>query len=371
MKNLFLILILLCSSAYSYVGTITEQVNAVPNIQRQKSTILGNKGTGVEMMDTINTARGKAGITFEDNTKVEVNENSKLVIDDFVYDPKSTQGGKLAVKVALGTVRYASGQIAKNNPQAVAVNTPAATIGVRGTDFTATVDELGESTVILLPSCPQGYVDIERDCKTGVITVTNEAGSVILNKPFEGTKIANRNSAPMKPVILNLTADTINNLLILSPPKELRKDKESEKSTVIIHAGDMLEQNFLKQDFLKNELVNQNIWGANPLEEKLLDQSFLMNVFQWISLQLQAEQTALLSNQLSLDPIIPDYVPGIGVVAVKETSTVKFTRDDGADAESVIVSKFENSTVYMTQNNNTIKNRVNTGNGTIIRLIQK
>ena len=211
------------------IGTITEQVAAPPSIQRSKTTLTGAKGTAVEMMDTVNTARGKVGITFADDTKVEVNENSKLVIDDFVYDPKAKSGGKLAVKVALGTVRYASGAIAKNNPQAVAINTPTATVGVRGTDFTATVDELGESTIILLPSCRQGWQDIERDCKTGAIEVSNEAGSVLLNKPFQGTKVMSRNMPPMKPVTLNLTADAINNLLILSPPKELRSEEHTSE----------------------------------------------------------------------------------------------------------------------------------------------
>jgi hypothetical protein len=114
--------------------------------------------------------QGKVGITFEDDTRVQVNENSRLVIDDFVYDPK-TKAGKLGAKIALGTVRYASGQIAKNSPQNVALNTPTATISVRGTDFTASVDELGQSTVILLPSCPtdrktRTVKDIEVNCKT-------------------------------------------------------------------------------------------------------------------------------------------------------------------------------------------------------------
>ena len=139
-----------CSAA---IGSITEQVNAPPDIQRKNSTLTGSKGIGVEMNDSLKTSRGKAQITFEDDTKVQLNENSKLVIDDFVYDPKS-KAGKLGVKVALGTVRYASGAIAKNSPQNVAVNTPSATVSVRGTDFTATVDELGSSTIVLLPSCP-------------------------------------------------------------------------------------------------------------------------------------------------------------------------------------------------------------------------
>jgi hypothetical protein len=105
------------------------------------------------MQDSLRTTQGKIGITFEDQTRVQINENSKLVIDDFVYDPKKGSG-KVALNMALGTVRYASGQIAKHNPQAVNINTPSATVSVRGTDFTATVDELGRSTFILLPSCP-------------------------------------------------------------------------------------------------------------------------------------------------------------------------------------------------------------------------
>jgi hypothetical protein len=51
------------------------------------------KGTGVEMNDAVRTAQGKVGITFADDTRVQVNENSRLVIDDFVYDPTSNKGG--------------------------------------------------------------------------------------------------------------------------------------------------------------------------------------------------------------------------------------------------------------------------------------
>ena len=135
------------------IGSITEQVNAPPNIQRSNQNLQGAKGSGVEMNDAIRTANGKVAITFDDSTKVQVTENSKLVIDDFVYDSKKGSG-KLSLNMAMGTVRYASGQIAKNNPQQVAINTPTATVAVRGTDFTGTVDELGGSMFILLPSCP-------------------------------------------------------------------------------------------------------------------------------------------------------------------------------------------------------------------------
>ena len=102
--------------------------------------------------DIVKTGNGKTGIEFLDETRVDVTQHSKLIIDEFVYDP-NTQTGALSLKASLGTVRYASGQIAKNSKQNVKISTPTATIAVRGTDFAMTIDELGSSTIILLPSC--------------------------------------------------------------------------------------------------------------------------------------------------------------------------------------------------------------------------
>ena len=103
--------------------------------------------------DTVKTGQGKTAIEFVDDTRVDITEHSKLIIDEFVYDP-NTKTGALSLKASLGTVRYASGQIAKNSKQNVKIKTPTATIGVRGTDFSMTIDEIGSSTIILLPSCP-------------------------------------------------------------------------------------------------------------------------------------------------------------------------------------------------------------------------
>lgn len=222
------------------------------------------------MMDSIKTQRGKVGITFEDDTRVQVNENSKLVIDDFVYDPKS-KAGKLGAKIALGTVRYASGQIAKNSPQNVNLNTPSATVAVRGTDFTATVDELGESTIILLPSCPNDrpartVKDIEASCKTGVIEVSNDVGTVILNQPFQVTKVQSRTQPPTPPKTLELSEMAISNLLIVSPPKEVKQAIQEQQKMF-----NPLDIDFLKEKGLENWLDMQ----ANQIYEDKLKKNFL------------------------------------------------------------------------------------------------
>ena len=135
------------------VGNVTEQIGQEAKISRSKDTITVGTGTGIEMNDVITTSKARLGLTFVDNTKVAITAQSRLIIDDFVYDPKSGTG-KLAMNIASGTVRYASGAIAHNNNENVRLRTPTATISVRGTDFTMTVDEIGRSLVILLPSCP-------------------------------------------------------------------------------------------------------------------------------------------------------------------------------------------------------------------------
>jgi len=321
----------------------------------------------VEMNDAIKTQQGKVGITFEDDTRVQVNENSKLVIDDFVYDPKS-KAGKLGAKIALGTVRYASGQIAKNSPQNVALNTPTATISVRGTDFTASVDELGQSTIILLPSCPDDRNksrtkdDIEKNCKVGEITVESDAGIVILNQAFQATQVNSRSLAPSRPVILNLSEDAIGNMLLLSPPKELKEAGKSEKG----NNKSYLDVDFLKEKGLENALEMQIAsMYVDRLAQNFLDNQFLASIFDMIGNGLNA-------NMLDeIDSVLPDYKKSSGIVAIKDDMTVSLCRDNGSDIQCVTTPLTQNSTIYQTQGSLEFKNRVNQGNNTIITIVQK
>ena len=372
--RLIILLLLISFNAYAAVGTITTQTALPATLTRSSTTLSGVKGVGVEMNDKVQTTKGKIGITFTDETKVEVNESSKLVIDDFVFDPKKPSAGKLAMKFTQGTVRYASGAIAHANPAKVGLNTPSATIAVRGTDFTATVDEMGESTIILLPSCPATGKDIERDCKTGAIDVMNDAGMVSLNVAFQGTKVASRTTMPMKPTVLNLTADTINNLLIVSPPKELRKDDTVDKSKIGKVSGNMLDVDFLKQNFLQNEFDKETTpFGDNPLAKPLLEQYFLENIFDILAEQLQAEQAAMLANLIapSNNNILPDYKKSSGVTAEIGTSEVTLCRNDGSNNQCIATPKDQNSLIVETQGSVTIKNRVNQGAGTTVTVIQR
>lgn len=230
------ILALTVNFAWAGIGTVSDTKGSACSIERNKQKLGGEKGAGVEMNDTYVTAKCEANIQFQDDTKVKVTENSRLLIDDFVYDPKKSDAGKLALKVGMGTVRYASGQIAKNNPQSVDIKTPSANIAVRGTDFTMTVDEAGQSLVLLLPSCKdekdvKQYELQENTCAVGKIEVTTVAGSVVLDKAFQGTYIFSATLPPTPPKVVNIVESKINNNLILNKPVEIQQTLKDQLKT--------------------------------------------------------------------------------------------------------------------------------------------
>jgi hypothetical protein len=358
---------LLYSVGYAAIGTITEQVNAPPSIVRKSATLAAIKGSGVEADDNVRTTAGKVGITFTDNTRVQINENSKLVIDSFVFDPNNKKGGKLAMKVAMGTVRYASGAVAHNNPDSVKLTTPTATIAVRGTDFTMTVDELGRSTVILLPSCPKGWTDMERDCKTGKIEVITDEGKVIMDKAFQATRVDSRESKPFKPTILNLSEDMINNLLILSPPKELRESEEDKQRRRSEMKG-ALDVDFLKETGLASAFEKEDKeMYQDKLSRNFLDQDLLANVLDIINAQLAAQLDLLGKTKSGL---LPDYVPTSGVVAEVDDLQVTLCREGSGDTQCITTPKNQNTTVTQTQGPIEVKNRINSGGSTIINATQ-
>ena len=242
-KVLVAICLLAASNSWAGIGTVVDSKGTACSIERGKTKLNGAKGAEVESMDTYVTGACVTNITFKDDTKVKVTENSRLLIDDFVFDPKKSDAGKLALKVGMGSVRYASGQIAKNNPQHVDIKTPTATIAVRGTDFNMTVDETGQSLVILLPSCKDDtevkkYELEENKCKVGKIEVTTLAGSVTLDEAFAGTYVFSANISPTPPRIINIVESHIGNNLLLAQPKEVKqaireangKDQEEKKN---------------------------------------------------------------------------------------------------------------------------------------------
>jgi hypothetical protein len=215
---LFIIGLLMAVTAWADIGSVTE-ASGTAIIKRGKDTIQIAKGTEIKINDKVETKNGKVKIVFKDDTNVTVTESSSLVIDDFVYDPKSG-AGKLGLKAAAGTVRYVSGSIAKD-PKNVKINTPTAAIAVRGTDFVMAVSETGGSMIMLMPTCEtEQNVNLKGlTCGSGAIDVETPAGIVQLTRPYQATLVETLNGMPTPAIIVALNGMAIGNNLMVSPPR--------------------------------------------------------------------------------------------------------------------------------------------------------
>lgn len=307
------------------------------------------------MLDTVVTAKSKVMLTFEDHTTVKITEQSKLIIDDFVYD-NNKGAGKLALRVALGTARYASGQIAKSNPQSVNIKTPTASIAVRGTDFSMTVDELGRSLVVLLPSCD------EKACVTGAILVSTDAGSVFMNEAYQATLVTSINESPSKPVIVPIDQANINNLLIISPPKQIEEQKYQQENK------SALDINFLDKDLLKyDELDIDELKKFSMLDMNYLDFNLLPNILDESNAALAASQESMLEQKTML----PGYSEGSGLkYGIDENGKLILTKIANHTAQ-VIIDKESDIVLNISQDGSPLVQKVNGGGTTTITINQK
>lgn len=110
-------------------------------IERNGKSQAAPVGAVVEAQDTVKTgADGSVGITFNDNSLLSAGPNSELVIERFVFD-STTHQGQFDTRLKKGTLAVVSGKIVKQTPEAMRIKTPAAIMGVRGTEFVVKVDD--------------------------------------------------------------------------------------------------------------------------------------------------------------------------------------------------------------------------------------
>jgi len=218
----------------------------------------------IQQMDDVRTTVGRIAITFLDDSIVKLTEHSKLVITEYIYDPDPSKG-KMAMKFANGTTRFISSKLGKIDKKNIRLSTPTADIAIRGTDFTCTVDELGRSLIILLPDA--------NGLSSGEILVTTAAGAVTLNKPYEATTVDLWENSPSSPVILDLTLDIIDNMLIVAPPDE--KNLSTEQSTAsVADSGAILDIDYLEFNELQQDYLAEDALEFTELDINFLDVNF-------------------------------------------------------------------------------------------------
>ena len=325
-KWILLVILFYAGPLWASIGNV-DKLEGKGVIDRNKTDITLEQELPIEQYDTVKTGNGKVGILFIDDTRVDVTQHSKLIIDEFVYDP-NTKKGKLNLSAKLGTIKYASGQIAKTSRQDIVITTPTATIGVRGTDFSMTIDELGSSTIILLPSC-----DVNGNCLVGEISVESAAGQVILNQAFQATQVFVPENPPTPPVTLDLEIDMINNMLIIAKPKNLEDEDYVKKIKAVADALDIdfLEIDDLDQDYLEEE---EDLY-VTGLDIDFLQQNFLADILKQINAELALQMRNEFDKQeerKSIEGITLGKDPETGVIILDESPQWVWIREDASGA---------------------------------------
>ena len=207
-------------------------------------------------------------VRFADESKLRMTEHTRILIDDVVFDEDPSKS-ELAMTFARGTARFITGSIGTIEKENIRLRTPTAAIGIRGTDFTITVDEFGRTLVVLLPEI--------NGISSGEIIVSTFAGVVVLNKPFESTTTSVNELPPSNPAILDLTLEMLNNILIINPPKERQSKEEFYDSIVANKNINPLDVDFLDEELLETDeeferdYLEYTELDVNPLSVELLE----------------------------------------------------------------------------------------------------
>ena len=281
------------NAAEAQIGGVFEQSGKPGSITRTTGEELtAQLDTGIQSYDNVETENGRLKIKFVDETQISLTEHTLVEITEYVFDPDPSKS-KMAMNFVAGTARFATGGLGLVPKENIVIETPTATIGIRGTDFTTTVDELGRSLVILLPdeNCDD-RVKLEEGCRpSGSITVTNAGGVVTLEEAFQAVMVSTFETPPTNPVTLvDLDLNQIDNMFIISKPEEIIQAEE-EQADQLKGDGGLLDFTDLDIDFLEGQdLVAE---AEKELEFTELDINFLEVDFLRDLLEVIEEADAL------------------------------------------------------------------------------
>ena len=260
---------LLLISGVSYANPIGDvrESTGVTSVLRDKESIQTDK---IELYDQAQTAKGRMLIEFLDKAELQLKEHSLVLIDEIYYDPDPSLS-KMSLKMAMGTARFASGKLGLVNKANINIQTPTATIAVRGTDFTTTIDELGRSLVILLPD--------DKGNPSGVIEVSNSAGTITLDQAYAATMVSTTDSPPTSSTVINgITPALIDNMFIVNPPQEIKERLEEELQDEQNEDQGLLDIDFLEFNELEeDELAEDELEEFSELDIDELDVEFLLD----------------------------------------------------------------------------------------------
>ncbi len=142
----FLLAVLVCVPAMAardssdIIGHV-QHLTGTASIVRDSAVVAITAGAALYPGDVVRTGKpGAAGVVLTDDTTISLGSGSEIALNDYVFQPKDGKFA-LALKMVKGTFAYVTGQIVKLSPESAQVQTPDATIAVRGTKLLIQIEE--------------------------------------------------------------------------------------------------------------------------------------------------------------------------------------------------------------------------------------
>jgi len=177
------------------IGSVSESQGAVTVLHPNGTEAMLVTGDPIFQGDVLTTGPdGSVSVIFVDDTVFSLDVDGRMVMDEMVYDP-GTQTGTFNAMVVQGVFSFVSGQVAKTSPDGMVVNTPTATIGIRGSTVVGNAAAEGAQNKISLVRDVDGNI--------GEIIVSNGAGTLVLNQAGASTTVFSASAAPGPMVVLS------------------------------------------------------------------------------------------------------------------------------------------------------------------------
>jgi len=301
------------------IGDIVESTG-VGKIVRNNEDFSNLNNLPIELNDVAETAAGSMLIEFLDKAQLSLKEHSEVLIDEIYYDPDPSLS-KMSMKFTMGTARFASGSLGLVNKANIDIQTPTATIGIRGTDFTTTIDELGRSLIVLLPD--------ENGLPSGEISVSNLGGTVILTEAYQATMVSTTDTSPTSPVTINgITPNLIDNMFIVNPPSEVKQAIEDAAADEQDQDTGMLDVDFLEFNELESDALadTEEDLEFSELDIDLLDVDFLRDLLDVVE-ALEKTRVVLADAQSSGGNLSGFTLKGAAVGFNKDSQFNVFEQD--------------------------------------------
>lgn len=136
------------AQAQERIGVAVSSINDVQGTMGQGQDV-HKIVVGANLLENeiiITGEKSSTQLLFLDETTLTIGENSKLMLDELVYDPNdSMKISKMVLTPLVGVMRFASGT---SDKEAYTVKTNVGTIGVRGTVFSVLTEP--ETTTVVL-----------------------------------------------------------------------------------------------------------------------------------------------------------------------------------------------------------------------------